>query len=108
MEDYEGKTAADHIGIAVKKIGGRVLNGVAERHLGIKDLDVVGPVGMAGIAIGPILKDAYAARQDEPFLLTWQRRIIWSLGITGSALLLGGAGYLAWKHLGKPKDEDEG
>jgi hypothetical protein len=104
--EYEGKEAADHIGVAVKKIGGRVLNGVVERHLGISDLDIYGPAGMAGLAVTPILQDAYAARPDEPFLMTWQRRICWSLGIAGTVALIGGSAYLAWKYLGKSKDED--
>ncbi len=64
--------AWDIAGIAAKKIGGRVLNGVVERHLGMDDVDVAGAVGLVSGAVIPMVKDAYSVHEGEPWYETWR------------------------------------
>jgi len=106
-----GIGAWDIAGIAAKRVGGRVLNGVVERHLGMDDVDVAGALGMAGGALLPVFKDAYTQHPGEAWWLTWGRRLKWTAAIAGTVATVGGVAYLGWKYLGKKEetfdDEDE-
>lgn len=97
----------DVAGVAAKRIGGRVLNGVVERHLGFDDVDVAGALGMAGDVIVPAVRDAYSAQPDEPWTQTWGRRVKWTAGIVGGAAVLGGVVWVGWHWLGKSKGSDD-
>jgi hypothetical protein len=99
-----GIGAWDIAGIAAKKVGGRVLNGVVERHLGMDDVDVAGAVGMAGGALFPVFRDAYSAQHGEPWYSTWGRRLKWTAAIVGTTAAVGGVAYLGWKYLGKKEE----
>jgi hypothetical protein len=99
----------DVAGVAARKIGGRVLNGVVERHLGFDDVDVAGALGMAGDVIVPAVKTAYAAQPEEPWTQTWGRRAKWTLGIAAGITAVGGLVWIGYRYLGKPsepKDEE--
>lgn len=105
-DEHPDMGAWDLAGLAVKKIGGRVVNGVVARHVGF-DADVVGTLGMVGPAIGGVISDAYRAQPDEPWTQTWGRRVKWTTGLALGAGALAGLGWLGWKYLAKEKDEPE-
>lgn len=98
--------AWDIAGLAAKRVGGRVLNGVVERHLGMDDVDVAGALGMAGGALFPVFRQAYEKQPGEPWWATWGRRAKWTAAIVGTVAVVGGAGYLGWKYLGRKDDLD--
>lgn len=111
MDDWspqpDGPDPWDIAGIAAKKVGGRVLNGVVERHLGMDDVDVAGALGMAGGALYPVFRDAYSEQPGEPWYATWGRRLKWTAAIAGGVAVVGGTGYLVWKYLGKKEETYE-
>jgi hypothetical protein len=72
----------------------------------IDDVDVAGAVGLVSGAVIPMVKDAYSVHEGEPWYETWGRRTKWTLGIAAGAAMVGGAGYLAWRFLGR-KDEPD-
>ena len=97
----------DVAGVAARRIGGRVLNGVVERHLGFGDVDVAGALGLAGDVIVPAVKDAYSVQLEEHWTQTWGRRVKWTAGILGGIAVVGGAAYVGYRWLGKKNEEAE-
>lgn len=100
----DGVDAWDIAGLAAKRVGGRVLNGVVERHLGMDDIDVAGALGMAGGALFPVFKQAYEKQPGEPWWATLGRRAKWTAAIVGTVAAVGGVGYLGWRYLGQRND----
>lgn len=107
--DDQGIGAWGIAGIAAKRVGSRVLNGVVERHLGMDDVDIAGALGMAGGALFPVFRNAYSEQPGEPWYQTWGRRAKWTAAIVGTAAAVGGVAWLGWKYLGKKEEavEDE-
>lgn len=91
-------------GLATKQIGGRILNGVAERKLGF-DADVTGTLGMAGETFGPIVTGAYSRQPGETFISVWGRRVKWTGGILVGGAALTGLCYLGWRFLAEHDDQ---
>ncbi len=107
LEHPEDLGALDVASYAAKKIGGRVLNGVVDRHFGF-GVDVAETLGMVNGALVPIVKDAYAAHPGETRVETWGRRVKWTGGIAAGITVFAGAAYLGWRFLGQAaKSEDE-
>lgn len=102
-----GLGAWDIAGIAARRVGGRVLNGVVERHLGVDDVDVAGALGMASDALVPVVKNAYSEQPGEPWWSTWGRRLKWTAAIVGTTAAVGGVCYLGWRFLGTKEEVDE-
>lgn len=97
----ENRVPLDALGRAAKNVGRRVAGTLAERHFGIDGDEVSSAIGMAGDVVVPILTDAYSARPDEFWLETFQRRLLWSLGIATTVAAVGGASYCAWRWFGR-------
>jgi len=92
----------DVAGVIAKQLGGRLVNGVVERHTGINDIDVAGTAGMVGTAVVPIIASAYRGQPDDTWVWRWERRIRWTFGLGLGVGAIVGGGYLAWKYLRKP------
>lgn len=91
-------------GLAVRKIGGRLLDGVVERHTGIEDVNLSGTIETVGTAVAPMIADAYSVKPNEGLIQRWERRLRWSLGIGVGLTAVIGVGWIAWRHLKKPED----
>ena len=98
---------ADVAILAANKIGGSILNGLVERHMGIKDVEVAETLGMAGTTLAPVVRNAYAAQPDETLMDTIQRRVVWTFGLAGIAVLTVGTGWVLWSYLKKEEDEED-
>jgi hypothetical protein len=94
--------------LIVQKLGGRLLNSAVERHTGMKDVDIAGAVGMAGTVLKPVVEEAYSGQQlGETKLDVVQRRVVWSFGLGGIAVLTLGGAWALWHWLGKATGNKE-
>lgn len=92
--------------VTAAKLGGRVLDGVVERHTGVS-VGLSDTLNMAGGAVVPMISEAYTQQPEDTFLSLWERRARWSLGLAAAAAAFGGAGYAAYRMLKRSEPSPE-
>lgn len=84
--------------VTATKLGGRVLDGVVDRHAGV-NVGLSDTLNFAGGAVVPMIAEAYARQPEDTFVNLWERRARWTLGLAAAAAAFGGAGYAAYRML---------